>query len=486
MKHLFLALFLTIAVSVSAYNSYAFGDVSEKNGSIITKEITNSTDEDALVENAQTPTRLVDKRPQSGSVKKRLRSISFGTTEWTLSNDVVVVFRPTDYKDNEIVFEASSWGGYNKVSLGDLPSAYALNEIMKTNGLSNLSYSSLQQKLGGKTAKVEASLNDQTENLSGHSSVQDFETMLQLIYLNFQKPYEDKGAFDATMQKLRNEASSRAGNQQNVFADSLLMKWTSYDRRTTLLNEETLNNVSYSKVLDIFNKRFTAANDFVFVFTGNIDPEDAATEKLICTWLGSLPKGRTEEYSTQANDHPKGPYTSRFATNVGMDVSTNTIRYYAPMEYSWTNLINMHIIEYIAKYRVMDKAKGASPLEVKTWISKYPTEEGVLSIQFNCNPKAREAVVRLVKEEVQRLVKEGASSEDFIKAKESMFDQFDKDVQDNQYWASSLIKYYMYGRDYINEYRDWIDYITLESIRETLDKLVASENVFEISMQKER
>lgn len=485
MKHLFLALFLTMSVSISAHNSIAFNDVSEKNGSIITKEIASST-VDVPVDNFQAPTRLVHKRPQSGSVKKRLRSISFGTTEWTLSNDVVVVFRPTDYKDNEIIFEASSLGGYSKVSLGDLPSAYALNEIMKTNGRSDLSYANLQQILGGKTAKVEASLDEQTENLSGRSSIQDFETMLQLIYLNFQKPHEDAAAFDTSMQRLRNEASSRASNQQKVFADSLLMKWTSYDKRTTLLNEEMLNNVNYNKVLDIFNKRFSSANDFVFVFTGNIDPEDAATEKLICTWLGSLPKGKGEEYSKQANDHPKGPYTSRFVTNVGMDISTNTIRYYAPMEYSWTNLINMHIIEYIAKYRIMEKAKGASPLEVKTWISKYPTEEGVLSIQFNCNPKAREAVVRLVKEEVQRLVKEGASSEDFIKAKESMFDQFDKDVQDNGYWASSLVRYYMYGRDYINEYRDWIDYITLESIRETLDKLVASENVFEVSMQKER
>ena len=127
-----------------------------------------------------------------------------------------------------------------------------------------------------------------------------------------------------------------------------------------------------------------------------------------------------------------------------------------------------------------------SPLDVKSFIDKYPTETGVLSIQFNCNPKAREAIVRLIKEEVKRLIKEGASSEDFIKAKETMLDKYDTDIQDNRYWASSLVRYYLYGKDYINDYRNWIDFITLESIRDTLDKLVVSENIFEVSMQKEK
>ena len=71
-----------------------------------------------------------------------------------------------------------------------------------------------------------------------------------------------------------------------------------YDKRCIIFDEAMLKDVSYHKVLDIFNKRFSAANDFTFVFIGNIDPEDANIEKLICTWLGSLPKGRTEDAST--------------------------------------------------------------------------------------------------------------------------------------------------------------------------------------------
>jgi len=47
-------------------------------------------------------------------------------------------------------------------------------------------------------------------------------------------------------------------------------------------------------------------------------------------------------------------------------------------------------------------------------------------------------------------------------------------------------EYNIYGKDYINDYRNWIDFITLESIRDTLDKLVVSENIFEVSMQKEK
>ena len=486
MKHLFVVLFLTLTVGLFARNEIKSTDEVYRQKDILTVQAT----EDSKIEapsGSSAPTKLVDKRPQAGSVKKRLKSISFGTTEWTLSNDVVVVFRPTEFKENEIAFEASSWGGYSKVSTSELPSAYLINDVMKRNGFDNVSYADIQKQLSGKSVNLEASMSELTENLKGRSSAQDFETLLQLIYLNFQKPYnKDEANVSSTIDKARTYAANRANNTQEIFADSVMMKWNMYDKRCVIFDEAMLKDVSYHKVLDIFNKRFSAANDFTFVFIGNIDPEDANIEKLICTWLGSLPKGRTEDASTQAFNHPKGAYTSRFGTKVGADVAVNTLRYYAPMEYSWANLVNMHIIEYIAKYRCMEKAKGATPLDVKSFIDKYPTETGVLSIQFNCNPKAREAIVRLIKEEVKRLIKEGASSEDFIKAKETMLDKYDADIQDNRYWASSLVRYYLYGKDYINDYRNWIDFITLESIRDTLDKLVVSENIFEVSMQKEK
>ena len=145
MKHLFVVLFLTLTVGLFARNEI------------------KSTDE-------------------------VYRQKDILTTEWTLSNDVVVVFRPTEFKENEIAFEASSWGGYSKVSTSELPSAYLINDVMKRNGFDNVSYADIQKQLSGKSVNLEASMSELTENLKGRSSAQDFETLLQLIYLNFQKP----------------------------------------------------------------------------------------------------------------------------------------------------------------------------------------------------------------------------------------------------------------------------------------------------------
>ena len=86
MKHLFVVLFLTLTVGLFARNEIKSTDEVYRQKDILTVQAT----EDSKIEapsGSSAPTKLVDKRPQAGSVKKRLKSISFGTTEWTLSND---------------------------------------------------------------------------------------------------------------------------------------------------------------------------------------------------------------------------------------------------------------------------------------------------------------------------------------------------------------------------------------------------------------
>lgn len=441
--------------------------------------------EEALV------TTLVDKTPKAGKVKKRTSSASLGTTEWVLSNGVKVVFKPTTFKTDEIILNAFSWGGTNTISsLDDLPSAYFASAIMATNGLGKYSYLDMQKIMTGKIVSVMASINDDTEKLTGSSSVKDFETMLQLIYLNFQTPRRDETAFNTTMERYRNFIVNRQKDPKAIFADSLSSKWSCNDPRNLNMNSAILDKISYDKVLSLFRQRFAAANDFTFVFTGNIDPADKNTEKLITTWLGSLPKGKVEKYVPQSNCHPKGKVNATIYAPMEVENIKNAVRYHAPMEYNWANSLDMTVIGYILDYRYMESVRedegGSYGVGVRGSLSKLPTQEAILRIQFDCHPEKHEKLIQIIHSEIEKLAKEGPSDVDFNKAKEGLLKDFAEDIEHNSYWSSIIETYYKYGRNYITDYRNAIEGVTKESIKNTLQRLINSGNRFEMFMFRQQ
>ena len=63
--------------------------------------------------------KLMDEAPNPGKVVKTGRQEVAGVTEWQLSNGVKVVLKPTDFKQDEIVFRAFSFGGTSLASDAD-------------------------------------------------------------------------------------------------------------------------------------------------------------------------------------------------------------------------------------------------------------------------------------------------------------------------------------------------------------------------------
>jgi len=435
-------------------------------------------------------TNLVDKMPKAGKIKKKTNMQSFGTQEWILSNGVKVVFKPTEFKKDEILLNAFSWGGLNKVADADLPSASVASDIVQYSGLGKFSYIDLQKALTGKIVSVSPKIAESTENINGSSSVKDFETMLQLIYIGFGEPRRDEKAFQTLMNSYKNSIINREKNPKAIFADTLSMVWTCYDPRTILINNEFLGKINHDKALKIFKQRFAAANDFTFIFTGNINPNDKKTEKLICTWLGSLPKGNTEEYTPQANCHPKGKVIKKFTAKMEIDNSTNAVRYYAPMEYNWENSINMIALSNILDIRYLESIRenegGSYGVGVAGSVNKLPAGEGLLRIQFDGNPEKAARLLDIVHQEIDRILKGGVRADDLQKTKESLLKDYAENLGKNNYWSSILGTYYLYGRNYIDDYKNAVNAITSESVQNTLKKLVSSGNVFEISMGKEK
>ena len=90
-----------------------------------------------------------------------------GVTVLTLSNGVEVWLKPTDFKNDEIVFSAAAKGGESLADPKDYASAGWPRPLVREAGLGSFTPSDLEKLLSGKIASVSASIGTFSESVQG-------------------------------------------------------------------------------------------------------------------------------------------------------------------------------------------------------------------------------------------------------------------------------------------------------------------------------
>ena len=433
-------------------------------------------------------TELVKKAPHKGKIKSIVKNDELGTTEWTLNNGIKVVFKPTEFKADEILFKAFSKGGYSLVATEDLPSAQLTVPAIMYMGLGRFSMNQLEKALTGKHVSVYPSINDKTEAVQGSSSVKDFETMLQLTYLYFTAPRRDEKGYETLMGLLKNQLLNRDKNPKNVFSDSIDVMATNHSERTILMNMDNYGRISLDKVMKVYSERFANPADFTFTFVGNINPEDPQTKALICQWLGGLKTKKTREEVANHNvTVALGKQKNYFTREMQTTTASNRIQYTSyDMPYTMANDLNMDIIGRILFTRYLESIReregGSYGVGCQGFMTILPQPRATLLMQFDTDPKKQGRLMEIIHEEVQTIVKDGPLASDLQKEKESMLKDYAEDLEKNNYWQDALYMYYLYGQNNIRDYKPAVEAITSETVQSTLKKLVEAGNVFEVVM----
>ena len=438
--------------------------------------------EEAIREN------LVETAPKAGKIKKTAYNESLGTTEWTLSNGVRVVVKPTTFKQDEILFYAFSQGGKSLVATEDLPSAALATDVVELGGLADMSATDLQKALTGKRASLSPNISGYGESLNGSSTIKDFETLLQLNYLYFTAPRRDEESFQTLMSILGSQLANRDKNPKVAWSDSVQMMASNNSERTLILNKALLEKVSLDKALEIYKARFANPADFTFFFVGNVDPADAEFQALVCTWLGGL--NTSKKLEKAADDKVRvamGIQKNYFTRKMETKTASNRIQYTSyDMPYTLANDLNMEMIGRILSTRYLESIReregGSYGVGCAAWMNRHPVPYAQLIMQFDTDPEKQEKLMNIIHEEVMTIVENGPLAKDLQKEKESMLKDFEEDLEKNGYWSNVLRIYYVNGINYITDYKAAVEAITAETVQETLKKLVSAGNVFEVVM----
>lgn len=431
---------------------------------------------------------LMDEKPRPGRIRQKSHNKRLGTTQWTLSNGVRVVFRPTDFKNDEIMMSAFSWGGLSKVKdVNDLISATLATSIVSNNGLGAFSSVDLNRVLTGKMVSVTPAINALDETLSGRSSVSDFETMMQLIHLHFTATRKDDDAFAALLNMFRTSLSNVANDPRRAFSDTVNMMFNNRHPRTVLLNLEAIDKIDQDKALAFFRERFSIPADFTFVFTGNIQPDNPEVKKAILTYLGGLKsRRRTEQFTDHHIRRPQGKVQKYFEREMQINKASNVILYSGVLPFNIENRIAMIAIGNILNIRylesIREKEGGTYGVGVRGALSFTPISEATLLMQFDTDPEKQQRLMQIIHEEIQQMVQIGPRADDLQKVKENFVKQHAQDVRENAWWISSLSRYYVERLNYVDDYLKAVESLTPTKIREVLRQLVQQGNVLEVVM----
>ena len=431
---------------------------------------------------------LVEVAPKAGKIKKTKTNPQLGTTEWTLSNGIRVVIKPTEFKQDEILFSAFSKGGNSLVATEDLIPAALATDVISLSGIADMSMTDLQKALTGKNVSYSPAINANTESMEGASTVKDLETLLQLNYLYFTAPRRDEEAYAMLMSVLESQLANRDKNPKVAFSDSVQMMGSNNSPRTIIFNKEALKKANLDKSLEVYRTRFANPADFVFTFVGNVNPEDAAFQAMVCTWLGGM---KTTKKMEKVRDNgvrvPEGINKNYFTRKMETKTASNRIQYTSyDIPYTLANELNMEMIGRILSTRYLESIReregGSYGVGCAGGLNVYPVPTAYLLMQFDTDPEKQTKLMSIIHEEVNTIIENGPLAKDLNKEKESMLKDFQEDLEKNSYWDTALYMYYMYGINYIADYQAAVENITAETVQSTLKQLVASGNMFEVVM----
>jgi zinc protease len=392
---------------------------------------------------------LLPELPTPGIVVEESSVPELELTEWTLANGVRVLLKPTDFKDDEVLFQAYSPGGFSLSAEEDHMSASNAAQVVGLGGVGSFSQVDLGKTLAGKAASVSPSIGELTEGLSGSASPKDMETLFQLIYLYVTAPRKDAVAFQAFQQQAGAFLANRDASPQAAFQDTLTVTLTQGHPRGRPISMELFQEIDLDDAFAFYQDRFADASDFTFVFVGAFTPEEI--KPLVETYLGGLPSsGRIESWKDLEMDPPTG--VIRKAVHRGVEPQSRTqILFSGPFEYTPENRLGMRLMTGALEIRlrelIREELGGTYGVGVNGNYEKFPDPSYAVGISFGSDPERVEELVEAVFQEVETFKNNGPTDEEFQAVVEQERRARETNLQENGWWVTQLRFAHEHGSD---------------------------------------
>jgi zinc protease len=427
---------------------------------------------------------LMSELPEPGRIVEETEHEDIDVTEWRLSNGARVVVKPTDFKNDEILFGAFSPGGTSLASDGNFRSASQAASIVSDAGIAGFSAAELDKLLAGRTVSMTPYIGELTEGLDGSASRRDLETMFQLAHLYFTEPRQDEQAFRAFMRRLRTRIENRRAQPENVFFDRLRSVLASGHERRQPLTVDKLEEISLEAAYEFYTERFGDASDFTFFIVGSAEP--SLVRPFVERYLASLPsEGRKESWKDVGIERPDGVVSETVEKGIE-ERSRVSLVFHGP--YEWSREEN-HILRSTARaletrLREVIREEEGGTYGIGVWASpsRYPEPEYLVHVTFGTDPARADDLSRRVLSVIDSIAQNGFDQSYAQRVRTTQTEEFEKDIRTNDYWMSTLQGLYFHELEpnRILEYPELIERIDAELITNAARRYLDTETYIEL------
>ena len=433
---------------------------------------------------------LLDKIPTPGKIIKETKNEKLNTVDFTLSNGTTISIKPTTLKNDEILMDAWRWGGVHKFPAADKNNAGNASFIVQQMGVKDMSPIDLRKFMAGKSFSVSPYMNADEEGIEGRSSVKDFETYLQLMYLYFTQPRRDEGLFKSFINNQKASLQFLSKDPQASYQDTLQkILYNNHPWSDGIPKPEDYEKINLDRVMAIYKEVFSNAHGMHFTFVGNIDAAQA--KPLLEKYIGSLPAAPKENTFTDVGLRmPTG--VTDITIKRGKDPkAVINLMFEGETEYNRDNRLQLAALLEVLNIQIIEKLRedmsGMYGGGMNGSVSKRPYEHYTVRASIPCGPenvdKLSAALLGIIKDAQEK----GIPQKDLDKVKETWKKQYRTGVQNNDYWLTSLSNAFINqdNPENVLDYEQKIETITVEDLQKAAKKFLTLNNMVKSVMYPE-
>ncbi len=433
---------------------------------------------------------LVAAEPAPGRIVSERVDTVLATREWTLSNGVRVILKPTDFKADELLVSAFSPGGTSLVpDSAYWPVAFA-SQLVELGGVGNFDAIALQKKLAGKAAGASPYISGEYEGFSGGASPKDMETLFQLIYLYFTAPRRDSSAVLAFKQNAQAALAHRSADPDAAFADTLSAVMSQHHPRVRPITAELVDRLDLDRSLALYRDRFADASDFTFVIVGTFRPD--SLRPLVERYVASLPnRGRREAWRDVGIRPPASVVTREVRKGIEPKAQTQIV-FTGDFDYNPNNRLAIRaladVLEIKLRERLREALGGTYGADVFASPSRIPRPAYALTVSFGSDPTRVDELTRAVFAEIDSVKMHGPSADDLAKVKEMYLRQHETDLKQNRWWLGQLGAYAQNAESpqTLLVYPDRVRALTADRVREAARQWLNQDRYVKVSLLPEK
>ena len=432
--------------------------------------------------------RFITRLPQPGSIVSE-KPYRHGFTELTLSNGMKVYARKTDFSADAVSIRIKADGGTSLYPDSDIPNFSLISSAVAEGGIGDFDQSTMRKMLKGKSVRISPSVGSKGQSIVGGTSVKDMQTWFELAYLYFTQPRRDTVAFQGLMNRTRAFLTNRNASPRVDYNDSINAVLYNHHPRLAPVVQQTLDQVDYDRIFEIYRERFSDASNFQVVIIGNYDEQEL--RRLLCQYLAPLPSTHKGE-KTNYRNVPQivgGERVVKFSKKMATPLANVSVFYTADVDFTPKSDLELDFLKRCLSIAYTDSVReekgGTYGVSVDFELDKDDQPNATLRISYNADPSRYEELNPVIYAQLRHIAQQGPAATSMQKVKEYLVKQYNQVAITNDYWSYIIWHELEDDADFDADYCKMVNDMTAQDVQRMAQRLLDAKRCIEVTMLSE-